>query len=251
VYDPKVIRHDDANGSGYGRQEGEEIPQRPYRVSRMRFFRDLNRYATRPLKALRVREVLARPSLLGNYDSLVLANDAMPEAGDRAAWFAALRRWVEGGGNLIVTDAAARALPDLGVLGAGDVSAEDHYVGFVDFTDRGHPLNKGLRGVARQTYDTVPIGYRFGSAEEDSAPNWKVDQAAWEAAGGTTLGTNGDGRTVYGELPVGKGRVRFLGALLPDPTEAYYHPYGLQSYAVTYTGYTLLQNMLRHRRPAR
>ena len=34
--------------------------------------------------------------------------------------------------------------------------------------------------------------------------------------------------------------------LLPDPTEEFDHPYGLQNYAVTYTGYTLLQNMLRY-----
>ena len=52
-------------------------------------------------------------------------------------------------------------------------------------------------------------------------------------------------------MPLGKGRVRFLGALLPDPTEDFYHPYGLQNYAVTYTGYTLLQNMLAHDNPAR
>ena len=52
-------------------------------------------------------------------------------------------------------------------------------------------------------------------------------------------------------MPLGKGRVRFLGALLPDPTEAFYHPYGLQNYAVTYTGYTLLQNMLKHTNPSR
>jgi len=38
--------------------------------------------------------------------------------------------------------------------------------------------------------------------------------------------------------------VRILGALLPDPTEEFYHPFGLQDYAVTYTGYTLLQNMI-------
>ena len=104
-------------------------------------------------------------------------------------------------------------------------------------------MNADLRGVASQTYDTVPIGYAFGS-EGDSAPNWKIDQGVWEAAGGYTAGTNGAGQTIYGELPVKKGRVRFLGAVLPDPTEKYYHPYGLQNYAVTYTGYTLLQNML-------
>jgi hypothetical protein len=122
---------------------------------------------------------------------------------------------------------------------------DEHYVGFVDFGDRSHPLNAGLRGVASQTYDTVPIGYRFGG--ENSAPNWKVASADWEAGGGVTLGTNGDGQTIYGEKPLGKGRVRFLGALLPDPTEEFDHPYGLQNYAVTYTGYTLLQNMLRYR----
>ena len=38
--------------------------------------------------------------------------------------------------------------------------------------------------------------------------------------------------------------MRILGALLPDPTEEFYHPFGLQDYAVTYTGYTLLQNMI-------
>ena len=121
-----------------------------------------------------------------------------------------------------------------------------HYVGFVDFGDRSHPLNAGLRGVASQTYDTVPIGYQFGR-RENCAPNWKVDSAAWEAGGRHDRSARtASAQTIYGELPLGKGRVRFLGALLPDPTEEFYHPYGLQNYAVTYTGYTLLQNMLRH-----
>jgi hypothetical protein len=115
-------------------------------------------------------------------------------------------------------------------------------VGFVDFPDdRSHPLNTGLRGVASQTYDVIPIGLPDGGG---AAPNWRVNTAAWTAAGGTTTGTMG-GQTAYGELPVGEGRIRFLGALLPQPSEQYFHPYGLQNYAVTYTGYTLLQNMLK------
>jgi hypothetical protein len=118
------------------------------------------------------------------------------------------------------------------------------YVGYVDFLNRTDPLNQNLRGVASQTFDTVPIGYRFGSDAQNSAPNWTVDQAAFEQAGGRTAATNGTGRTAYGEVPLGKGRIRFLGALLPDPTEAFDHRYGLQNYAVTYTGYTLLENML-------
>jgi hypothetical protein len=242
VFDPRRIRHDDANGAGEG-DAGED--QQPYDASRMDFFTDLNDDADRPLGKLRVKDVLQGDA--EKYDSLVLANDAMPEAGDRAAYFAALKRFVEGGGNLVVTDAAVRGLVDMGVLAEGDVNRVNQYVGYVDFANRTNPLNQGLRGVARQTYDTVPIGYRFGGA--NSAPNWRVSSAAWTARGGTTAGTQGTGQTIYGELPLGQGKVRFLGALLPDPTEDFHHPYGLQSYAVTYTGYTLLENMLRYERP--
>ncbi len=247
VFDPDVITHDDANGAGYARQPGEDIEQRPYRVTRMRFFRHLNRSARPKLHRVRVGDDLS------SFDSVILANDAMPEGTDRPAWVARLRAWVEAGGNLIVTDAAAPILADLGLVQAGDIAVHKAYVGLVDFGNRSDALNQGLRGVARQTYDTVPIGYRFGNAGDanDSAPNWTVAQAAWDANGGRTAGTHGEGRTIYGERPLGAGRVRFLGALLPDPTEQYYHPYGLQSYAVTYTGYTLLQNMLRHANPAR
>ena len=240
VYDPKVITDDDANGAG-PLDAGED--QQPYRVTRMRFFKDLNKYASRPLKRIRVKRVLRRKTKLAKYRSIVLANDAMPEGKNARAWFGRLKRWVRKGGNLIVTDAAATALDDLGLVPESAISMEKHYVGFVDFGDRDHPLNADLRGVASQTYDTVPIGYRFG--EENSAPNWKVESAAWEENGGVTLGTNGSGLTIYGEKPLGKGRVRFLGALLPDPTEEFDHPYGLQNYAVTYTGYTLLANMLK------
>jgi hypothetical protein len=118
---------------------------------------------------------------------------------------------------------------------------DESNVGYVDFPeDRSHPLNAGLRGIASQTYDVIPIGIPDGGG---AAPNWRVDSTAWEAAGGTTTGTTG-GETSYGELSLGEGRIRFLGALLPQPSEEFFHPYGLQNYAVTYTGYTLLQNML-------
>jgi hypothetical protein len=247
VHDQKVIRHDDANGSGYQRKAGEDIPQKPYRVSRMKFFEDLNGDASRRLDPLRVSGRMGPfgGAQLRRYESLVLTGDGIPagRAGER--FYAQLRRWVEDGGNLVVTDSGVQALAKMGLLDESAITMDKHYVGFVDFTDRDDPLTEGLRGVASQTYDTVPIGYQFGSSSQNSAPNWKVSTEAWEAEGGRTLGRNGSGKTIYGELPVGDGRVRFLGALLPDPTEAYYHPYGLQNYAVTYTGYTLLENMLK------
>jgi hypothetical protein len=40
------------------------------------------------------------------------------------------------------------------------------------------------------------------------------------------------------------GRIRIAGALLPAPTKENYHPFGLSSYALTYTGYQLIENLL-------
>ena len=244
VFDPDVVT--DKDGVGFYDAKAEpKVEQRSYRVTRMRFFKDLNRYATRKLQKVRVKQIVERKATLNKLDSLILANDAMPEKANATRYYSAIEKWVKAGGNLVVTDAAVNALPKLGLPFKDAITMEKGYVGSVEeFTDREHPLNKGLRGVASQTYDTVPIGYAFGE-EGDNAPNWKVDQAAWEDAGGFTAGTNGDGQTIYGEIEVGKGKIRFLGALLPDPTEKFYHPYGLQNYAVTYTGYTLLQNMLK------
>ena len=252
VWDPKVITDSDKNGAGFSDpQASPKAEQRHYRVTRMKFFSDLNRFASRPLKKVRVGQVLRGKVNLRRFDSVVLANDPMPEGKNKRKWYSKLKRWIRKGGNLIVSDAAAVALAKLGLIERSAISMERGYVGSVEtFTDREHPLNADLRGVAAQTYDTVPIGYAF-PPEGDNAPNWKVDQAVWEEAGGFTAGTNPDGQTIYGELPVGKGRVRFLGALLPDPTEKFYHPYGLQNYAVTYTGYTLLRNMLKWKNPAR
>jgi hypothetical protein len=72
-------------------------------------------------------------------------------------------------------------------------------------------------------------------------------------AGGRTAATSADSaartaravttRVTMGE-PVGSGRIRILGALLPQPTQAFDHELGLEPYAVTYTGYILTRNLL-------
>ena len=244
VFDRQIVTDRDKNGPGFFDPNADpKVKQHHYRVTRMKFFSDLNKYASRPLTKLRVTDI-ARGKRLKRFDSIVLANDAMPGKANPKDYYGNLKKWVKNGGNLIVTDAAVKALVKLGLVEKSAISVQKHYVGSIEeFVDLKHPLNADLRGVASQTYDTVPIGYAFDS-EGNSAPNWKVAQTAWEEAGGYTAGINGEGQTIYGELPLKKGRVRFLGALLPDPTEKYYHPYGLQNYAVTYTGYTLLQNML-------
>jgi hypothetical protein len=258
VFDPSRVESDDFNGMGPG-NAAENVPDNftgdpdpasfsEYSVSRMEFFADLNRYADQPLAALNVRDIVRRRKLLDRYDSLILADSVKPGAADDTAWTDALRAFVLRGGNLIVTDGAAPILADLfDDIAAEDVTRTTANVGFVDFGDRTHPLNADLRGVASQTYDVIPIGYPDGGG---AAPNWRVASSVWEAGGGYTAGTNGSGQTIYGERALGEGKVTFLGALLPEPTEEFFHPYGLQNYAVTYTGYTLLANMLAHSRPS-
>ena len=257
IFDPAVVASDDANGMGPGNAAdavpanftGDKDPATftPYKVTRMKFFTDLNDYAEKKLAPLTVPEVLAKPSILSSFDSVVLTETAMPGTGDRAAWINALKTFVSAGGNLVVTDAAAPILAELfDDIAPTDITMARGNVGFVKFGDRAHALNKNLRGVASQTYDVIPIGYPDNAGQ---APNWRVSSAKWDAAGGYTAGTNGSGQTIYGERPLGKGKVRLLGALLPQPTEEFFHPYGLQNYAVTYTGYTLLQNMLTYQRP--
>jgi len=115
-----------------------------------------------------------------------------------------------------------------------------------------------------QTYEPIPLGYYVSESGSGNAsctgdrcdsPNWIVDQTAWEAAGGTTAartlvretvspGSESSTGTSLGELSFGNGVIRIAGALLPDPTEQNYHPYGLSSYALTYTGYQLFENLI-------
>ncbi|HEX2049424.1 MAG TPA: hypothetical protein VHJ34_02190 [Actinomycetota bacterium] len=206
---------------------------------------------------------------------------------------AALSEWAGRGGNLVLTDGAMWALPYLGTgIAADAVDSGYFYAGWMDFDDGNGPtydrhhlsnaVNKEgtAEGVGtigdetfdnrHQTYEPVPLGYYVsasGSAnagcdsDKCDSPNWIVDQAAWEAAGGTTAArtlvratpTAGSATTTgvsLGELAHGAGTIRVAGALLPDPTESNYHPFGLSSYALTYTGYQLFENLIAWTRPA-
>ncbi|MGH2685920.1 MAG: calcium-binding protein, partial [Actinomycetota bacterium] len=99
-----------------------------------------------------------------------------------------------------------------------------------------------------QTYEPVPIGYAIQDeegADFSSSPVWSVDQIEWERLGGHTAGITTPDQVTLGEMPMGKGQVRVIGALLPMPTENYYHPFGLADYALTYTGYQVFNNALQ------
>jgi hypothetical protein len=197
---------------------------------------------------------------------------------EQAAYASALQEFAADGGNLVLTDGALAGLGALVEELDGAVSQGVFYAGYVDFNDGDeptfdtHPMTENLQqdGTAsgrqtldgeeyhdrRQTYEPVPMGYLVGAPASCNsgcdAPIWVVDEDAWTQAGGTHLGrsfvrggpddsTGWDGVSL-GELELGEGVVRIIGALLPEPTQDNFHPYGLASYGLTYTGYQLFEN---------
>jgi hypothetical protein len=196
---------------------------------------------------------------LGRTDTLVIPGSAIDDLEPDPASIAAIRAWVEGGGDLVLTDEALRFLDLAGVTsGAADVA--QRYMGGIKM-DLAHPVfyplqdtaePRNVRGGVKQTYEPTPIGFETGA---NAAPNWFLDPAKFGALDGATVaglecGTprlddpcTGNG-VALGSVPLGAGRIQFIGALLPDPTEEFYHPYGLDPYATTYSGNQVLRNML-------
>jgi hypothetical protein len=86
----------------------------------------------------------------------------------------------------------------------------------------------------------MPLGFEEG----DNAPAWYVNASSFEEAGGEAIGELGSGQANVGQVSLGEGNVTMIGALLPNPTEEHYHPYGLDDYATTYTGNQLVRNAL-------
>jgi hypothetical protein len=189
---------------------------------------------------------------------------------EAAAWVAALRDFVSGGGNLVLTDRALTLLPELTTIPAGSVAEKTVYVGQVAFSkgegdtlddpladDVDQPGARFNEGMRRQTYEPTPLGFAIQNAsggDESHAVQYDVNREAFEAAGGRMVAGSAnsgarDAEAVYdrvtvGELPLGAGRIRIVGALLPQPTAAYDHPLGIEPYAVTYTGYILFRNLI-------
>ncbi|MBT8250358.1 MAG: cadherin-like domain-containing protein, partial [Acidimicrobiia bacterium] len=181
---------------------------------------------------------------------------------ERDAWAVAFRDYVEGGGNLVLTDGAVRNLTYMDLTPRSILNNFTAYAGFIGFTadgtsdTYGDPLAQNVNqpGAAEgpqhrhQTYEPVPIGLSIQDADGNdfnASPIWAFDQIEWEALGGRTVGITTADQVTLGELAVGNGVVRIIGPLLPMPSQQYYHPYGLADYALTYTGYQVLNNALQ------
>ena len=191
---------------------------------------------------------------------------------EKDKWFSKLAAWVRGGGNLVLTDGALRALPEMVGIASTAISPQTVYAGQSAFAkdDSGSntlrdPLARdvaapGARfntGMRRQMYEPTPLGFAIQNkqgADASFARQYDVDRAAWEKAGGRTTATSADSgardakavysRTTIGQLGLGKGDIRIAGALLPRPTEDYDHEFGLEPYAVTASGYVIARNLL-------
>ncbi len=199
---------------------------------------------------------------LEGFDQFVIPGSAIKDLESSPDKVTAVKAWVEAGGNLVLTDEGLRFF-DLAGLTAGAVNMTTHYMGGIGITDLGQPvfyqyqdpsdpLNVNVRGGVKQTYEPTPLGFETGA---NAAPNWYVDEAKFSALGGQAWGyacgttqisdrCADSGQVGLGKAILGDGQIQFIGSLLPDPTEEFYHPYGLDPYATTYSGNQMLRNML-------
>ena len=270
--------------------QAEEHPgQLPIDASSMDFFTDLNEWVPKgtELEAVSITDVVAGGRLRA-YDSLIVVNQLgnrnylAAEHGLTKAqldrYFANLDAFATGGGNLVLTDGALQALPELGLAGRGDIDYAEGLAGFYGFRTGpdtityedpdSYPLARGVDvpGAAEQTVgnrqavEPTTLGFNPNSSGTSRMPFWGVNRAAWEArcdkaeqALCTTATTSAQGSSVsLGEIGHGEGTVRIVGIMLPDPLrtddEFSDNRFGLGSYALTYTAYTVFENLVDYRR---
>jgi hypothetical protein len=243
-------------------------------ASSMDFFTDLNRYIRDPAKrfeAVPIDRVINDPGSLRRYDSLVVVNNLGNASylrgtlGLSGRYFEGLAAYARGGGNLVLTDAALRALPEMGIVGRSDVSRRGTLAGRYEFGNRCNKtrLTRGVclpgtaGGTSRQAVEPTPLGYSpdldYDSNARRVMPEWWVRETEWNEGCRPTCteGEVGSGAGL-GERPFGRGRVRIAGAMFPDPN---YAPgreadmrFGLESYALTFSAWQIFLNLVNHRR---
>jgi hypothetical protein len=262
----------------FTREKGWPDPgQIGYRATNMRLWQHLERYARPGLEPVTAAEIAGTTAWKQRYDTIVVTNKVYGRLADE------LRRWVSANdGNLVLTDKAIKMLPRMGILDGG-VRMREFYAGYLNFATQGDdetyddPLAKNIDqpGAAEgqtcgvtdpdpcteddevhrhQTYEPVPLGYaiqRPDGSDAFNSPVWFVTANQWANARGEqrAVATTGNKSSVsYGEIKLGGGRIRIIGAVLPMPTERFDHPFGLASHALTYSGYQVLENALTWRR---
>ena len=248
AYDPRKVTS--ADGFGYTPEPGDK--PKKYSVTRMKYFQDLRRVSGRTVDPVSTYDIATGRAKLSRYDTLVLADVALPPDAKRrkvseSAYRRAVQAFVRGGGQLLLTDGAVPYVRHFGVNGDDALRETKTNAGHVDFGDRTHAWERRLMESASQTYYEVPLGF----APRNEAPHFGVATDVWAAKRGVTVGTVGSGDdafTALGSMPYGKGQVAIFGAILPTPTEENDHVEGLVDYGVTIAGGQVLHAILEYRR---
>ncbi|MDQ4125855.1 MAG: hypothetical protein M3134_09675, partial [Actinomycetota bacterium] len=244
----KVVKSSDGYG---GPKPPKGVDPAPYHANRLTYFKDLSKYATRPVRpvspARLVRRGVGRTQTFVITGAFERAFKKMPKPKKaRRAATRSVKKFVRRGGNLVLTDSALKLLPKLGIVGRNAVQRRVYTAGHVNPTAWEDPYLRKVHTTASQTYYEVPLGY---SLAEDTSPHWIVTRDAWEGAGGVSVAhVQNEDDVGLGRVKMGRGTVGIFGAILPDPTEKYDHFYGLADYAVTVAGGQILNNMIAYRR---
>jgi len=254
--------------------------QMAFKATSMRFWKMLRTYSKPKVSKLTIQQILKTRKWQRKYDTIVITNRVYPKIGKKLKKWVAKHD----GNLVLTDSGLQMLWNGLGMIPrivgeeALSVQKVGVYAGYVNFANLKKPVTyddplakkidqKGaaegrscaakqsgiVRAEAcqetdilhrRQTYEPVPLGY---SLNEGGSPIWYVLAEAYRKAKGkqraVATGQAQDEVTV-GEIRWHGGRIRFVGALLPDPTKKYYHPYGLADYSLTWAGYQVLQNLV-------
>jgi hypothetical protein len=117
--------------------------------------------------------------------------------------------------------------------------------------------------MSRDAYWSCDSSGPCQSGTQNNAPIWTVPTAEIkDIHGARVIGTvdppstrqsinegTGNALSDIGIVPLGRGRIAYFGALLPRPTEAFPHFFGLFGNTVTYIGQTMLLRAMTWQRP--
>ncbi|WP_458190622.1 M14 family zinc carboxypeptidase [Haladaptatus sp. NG-WS-4] len=196
-------------------------------------------------------------ALLNGPNSLAVENLVVSHAEglDTPAYIDAIDRFVEAGGNLVLTDRGVTLLGELEnslatTIDSDDIDEITIFSAFLGERNDEHPLLADTRSIQRELWKPAPLGYPITFSGE--APMTVVNVDAFERADGTIAGIT-YARPFYEESPyVGAGSltrdngtgIHVIGGLLPPANQSHLHPFGMLEYTPTFLGHTMLTNAL-------
>ena len=262
----------------FTKERGWDDPgQLPFKATSMRFWKDLNKFSDDPVEPLTISDIKNTNSWKTRYNNIVVTNRNYKEVAGK------LKSWVaQQDGNLVLTDKAVGMLDSMGLVNGG-IGSVNTYAGYINFEteneengDQGtyddpsglakdvnqpgsaeggqeeDDLLEGNENHRHQIYEPVPLGIAIedaGGSDQFNSPVWYVKKPELNSGQGSPnpVGTTGSFDNVsLGEIKYQGGTVRWIGALLPDPSKKFDNPFGVEDYAVTYSGYQVIENALNN-----